>query len=75
MSAVTSAAVPGLDAGRYRLEGEADMSSHEVAPKDVNTVTGKSFSSMTGAEKLRHVGKVVVFLLSFGFIFPNIFSD
>lgn len=51
------------------------MSGTEPEAKDVNIVTGKPFSGMTGAEKVKHVGKVVVFLLSFGFIFPNILSD
>lgn len=33
------------------------------------------FSEMSAFGKLKHIGKVVVFLFSFGFIFPNIFSD
>ena len=35
----------------------------------------KKFSQMSVFEKIKHIGKVVVFLLSFGFIYPNIFSD
>jgi hypothetical protein len=35
----------------------------------------KKFSQMSLAGKLKHVGKVVVFLLTFGFVYPNIFSD
>lgn len=41
----------------------------------INAVTGGKFSKMSGGEKLRHVGKVIVFLLTFGFAFPNILSD
>ena len=51
------------------------MSGTEPKPGDVNTVTGIPFSRMSGTEKVKHVAKVVVFLLSFGFIFPNILSD
>ena len=35
----------------------------------------KRYSEMNAGEKLAHIGKVIVFLLSFGFAFPNIFSD
>jgi hypothetical protein len=35
----------------------------------------KKFSQMNVFEKIKHIGKVAVFLLSFGFIYPNIFSD
>ena len=47
----------------------------EQKPTDVNAVTAKRFSQMTAFEKLIHIGKAIVFFLSFGFIFPNIFSD
>lgn len=33
------------------------------------------FSQMGFAQKVKFVGKVVVCLMSFGFVFPNIFSD
>ena len=51
------------------------MSGTEPGTKDVNTITAKPFSQMTGMEKVTRVGKVIVFLLSFGFIFPNILSE
>ncbi len=51
------------------------MSGTEPGTKDVNTITGKPFSAMSGMEKAKHVGKIIAFLLSFGFIFPNILSD
>jgi len=51
------------------------LSGEEPAAKNVNTIAAKPFSQMTGMEKARHVGKVIVFLLSFGFIFPNILSE
>jgi hypothetical protein len=35
----------------------------------------KRFSEMTAGEKIAHIGKVIVFFFSFGFAFPNIFSD
>jgi hypothetical protein len=35
----------------------------------------KKFSEMSFFEKIKFIGKVAVFLLSFGFIYPNIFSD
>lgn len=41
----------------------------------INAVSGRKFSKMSSGEKLRHVGKVIVFLLTFGFAFPNIFSE
>ena len=42
---------------------------------DVNVVTAKPFAAMTGAEKVKYVAKVVVFLVTFGFVFPNILID
>jgi hypothetical protein len=42
---------------------------------DINAITGKPFSKMTVGEKLIYVGKIVIFFFSFGFAFPNIFSD
>lgn len=51
------------------------MSGNGSNTNDVNTVAGKAFSQMTGAEKARYVGKVIVFLVTFGFVFPNILVD
>lgn len=42
---------------------------------DINAVATKPFSKMTAMEKVKHVGKVIVFILTFGFAFPNVFSD
>ena len=42
---------------------------------DVNVVHSKPFSAMTGAEKAKYVAKVAVFLVTFGFVFPNILVD
>jgi len=42
---------------------------------DVNVVTAKPFAAMTGAEKAKYVAKVAVFLVTFGFVFPNILID
>ncbi len=42
---------------------------------EINAVSGKSFAKMTAMGKITHVGKVILFFLSFGFAFPSIFSD
>ncbi len=44
-------------------------------PSAINEEPERKFSEMTGGGKLLHIGKVIVFILSFGFIFPTIFSD
>ncbi|MGE5523333.1 MAG: hypothetical protein ACM3SS_06440 [Rhodospirillaceae bacterium] len=36
---------------------------------------GKSFGELDSSGKLAYVGKVLVFLVTFGFAFPTIFSD
>lgn len=33
------------------------------------------FSDMSAGEKVIHVGKIVIFFVSFGFAFPTLFSD
>lgn len=43
--------------------------------QEINAPGGKPFAKMSAFEKVRHVGKVIVFFLSFGFAFPNVFSD
>jgi hypothetical protein len=40
-----------------------------------NAAQEPKFSEMSVFGKITFIGKVVVFLLSFGFIYPNIFSD
>jgi hypothetical protein len=55
------------------MSGSAPEAESET--RDVNAVAGKPFSRMTGAEKAKYVGKVIVFLLTFGFVFPNILVD
>jgi len=35
----------------------------------------KKFRDLNAREKLRLVGKTMVFVISFGFIFPTLFSD
>ena len=47
----------------------------DLKPGDVNAITGRKFSEMKGLEKATFVCKVIVFVLTFGFAFPNIFSD
>jgi hypothetical protein len=46
-----------------------------LKPLDVNAIYGKPFAKMTTREKAKHVGKVFLFLLTFGFAFPNVLSD
>jgi hypothetical protein len=62
--------------GTARMSGiEPEASGTETKADDVNTVACKAFSSLTGPEKARYVGKVVVFFVTFGFVFPNILID
>ncbi len=35
----------------------------------------QKFSDMSAGGKLVHVGKVFIFIISFGFAFPTLFSD
>lgn len=42
---------------------------------DVNAVKTKPFSTMTSKEKLVHVGKLFLCIITFGFLFPNIGGD
>jgi hypothetical protein len=44
-------------------------------PAAINKEPERKYSEMTGAGKLIHIGKVIVFIISFGFVFPTIFSD
>jgi hypothetical protein len=43
--------------------------------RDVNAIKQKPFSQMTRKEKMVHIGKLVLSILSFGFLFPNIGAD
>jgi hypothetical protein len=43
--------------------------------ENINTVSTRKFLSMNSGEKLAYLCKVIVFLISFGFAFPNIFSE
>jgi hypothetical protein len=40
-----------------------------------HTEAQQKFSEMSAAGKIKHIGKVIVCLLTFGFVFPNIFSE
>lgn len=44
-------------------------------PVNVNTVSGVAFSRMTAFGKIRYVGKVMLFIVTFGFAYPNIFIE
>lgn len=52
-----------------------DKPTTDKPPINVNAITAKPFAKMKTGEKVKHVGKVFVFLLTFGFAFPNILSD
>jgi len=47
----------------------------ETDQSDVNAVKTKAFSKMTPKEKLVHIGKVFLCIITFGFMFPNIGAD
>jgi hypothetical protein len=47
----------------------------KFSPKNINAVSGKRFSQMSGGEKVTHIGKVIVFFLTAGFAFPTIFTE
>ena len=47
----------------------------ETDNSDVNAVKVKPFGQMTRKEKLAHIGKVFLCIISFGFLFPNIGAD
>jgi hypothetical protein len=43
--------------------------------KDINVVSGKPFSQMSGGEKAQHIGKVFIFIITAGFAFPTILTE
>ena len=43
--------------------------------KSPDAQPAKKFAQMTPSEKCKHIGKVFVFFLTLGFIFPTLFSD
>lgn len=47
----------------------------KVKSTDVNAIHAKPFATMTPNERVKHVGKVFLFLLTFGFAYPNVLSD
>ena len=52
--------------------------SHEAKTAQGSAATVESkikFKDMNGKQKLVHVSKVIIFVVSFGFAFPQIFSD
>lgn len=51
------------------------MGSKETRSADHVSATPERFEQLTFFGKLRFIGKLIVFLASFGFIYPNILSD
>lgn len=39
----------------------------------LNAIDRKDFGKMNGSEKLSFLGRAIVHLCSFGFLFPNVF--
>jgi hypothetical protein len=44
-------------------------------PKNTSFHSGKRFLELSGGEKLRFIGKALVFAASGGFIFPTMWTD
>ena len=51
------------------------MSDEPNAGKDINALADRRFADMTPGEKLRFIGKAVVFVISGGFIYPTLWVD
>lgn len=51
------------------------MNPQKRQDRDVNAIRSKPFSEMTRGEKIKHIGKLIVFLLTFGFAFSGLLSD
>lgn len=45
------------------------------ASEYVPASTGKPFAEMSGSEKITFFGKVVIMLITGGFVFPNVFVE
>ena len=56
-----------------QAEGKTVSKKSPAASKPVEPP--KKFRDMTGRQKVRFVGKVMVFVISFGFIFPTLLVD
>ncbi len=39
------------------------------------SLTGKRFADMTGSEKIKFIGKLIVFCFTGGMIYPNVFVE
>jgi hypothetical protein len=48
---------------------------NEAAQGSTAAASSKKFKDMDGAEKVKFVGKVFVFLLTAGFAYPHILQD
>ena len=48
---------------------------NQAAQGSAATASGKQFKDMTQSQKMAHVGKVFLFLLTFGFAYPSILHD
>jgi hypothetical protein len=51
------------------------MNNEKTEARNVGKIVARRFSKMTGLEKTQYVGKVIIALLSLGFIFPTILND
>ncbi len=48
---------------------------NQAAQGSAATAGSKKYKSMTTSEKTAHIGKVFLFLLTFGFAYPSILHD
>ncbi len=52
------------------------MSTQKIAAQGSAATAGsKKYKNMTSSEKTAHIGKVFLFLLTFGFAYPSILHD
>ncbi len=51
------------------------MANQTQQSKSAAAAAKPKFSDMSTGDKMKHVGKVIIFVISFGFAFPSLFSD
>lgn len=51
------------------------MGGKQERSADTESGAATRFAQLSLFGKIKHIGKVIIFLASFGFAFPNIFSD
>ena len=46
-----------------------------MAATTTTTTDSKKFGQMSGGEKIAFIGKLIIFLCTFGFAFPTLLND